>query len=274
MFMPFGQTKYRSGRVCHSGKDKGDDRRRKSTFYRQGRELPCGGVSGYRNTHSGSCAGAGIVRRLNRVRIPVVMERRQGFYDTKEITLMVSMLRIIDNPHQDIPLATVLLSPAFSLTEEDLAQIRVESRDTDLYDALCSYEKADERYNKIRQFLEVMEHLRSKVTYAAVTELVQDIYDSTGIYEAVAMMKDGVQRTANMDKLMEQARQFERTSYHGLYQFVRYLEQITQQTEEAGEVNLVGEEENVVRIMTIHKSKGLEFGLFCCRYGTQTQSSA
>lgn len=104
-----------------------------------------------------------------------------------------------------------------------------------------------------------MEHLRSKVTYAAVTELVQDIYDSTGIYEAVAMMKDGVQRTANMDKLMEQARQFERTSYHGLYQFVRYLEQITQQTEEAGEVNLVGEEENVVRIMTIHKSKGLEF---------------
>ena len=191
--------------------------------------------------------------------IPVVMERRQGFYDTKEITLMVSMLRIIDNPHQDIALATVLLSPAFSLMEEDLAQIRVESRDTDLYDALCSYEKADERYNKIRQFLDVLEKLRSKVTYAAVAELVQDIYDSTGIYEAVAMMKDGVQRTANMDKLMEQARQFERTTYHGLYQFVRYLEQITQQTEEAGEVNLVGEEENVVRIMTIHKSKGLEF---------------
>lgn len=191
--------------------------------------------------------------------IPVVMERKQGFYATREIELMVSMLRIIDNPHQDIALATVLLGPAFSLNEEDLAKIRIESRDTDLYDALCQYRKPDECYAKIQQFLDVLEHLRSKVTYATVEELVQDIYDTTGIYEAVMMMKDGVQRTANMDKLMEQARQFERTTYHGLYQFVRYLEQITQQTEEVGEVNLVGEEENVVRIMTIHKSKGLEF---------------
>lgn len=191
--------------------------------------------------------------------IPVVMERKQGFYETREIGLMVSMLRIIDNPHQDIALATVLLGPMFSFTEEDLAEIRVESRDTDLYDALCQYAKSDECYEKIQRFLEVLEHLRSKVTYATVAELVQDIYDTTGIYEAVMMMKDGVQRTANMDSLMEQARQFDGTTYHGLYQFVRYLEQIEQQTEEVGEVNLAGEEENVVRIMTIHKSKGLEF---------------
>lgn len=191
--------------------------------------------------------------------IPVVMERKQGFYETREIGLMVSMLRIIDNPHQDIPLAAVLLGPMFSFREEDLAEIRVESRDTDLYDALCQYAQPDERYEKIQHFLKVLNHLRSKVTYATVAELVQDIYDTTGIYEAVMMMKDGVQRTANMDNLMEQARQFDGTTYHGLYQFVRYLEQIEQQTEEVGEVNLAGEEENVVRIMTIHKSKGLEF---------------
>lgn len=203
--------------------------------------------------------GQELYDSLTEAGIPVVVERRQGFYETREIQLMVSMLRIIDNPHQDIALATVLLGPMFSFTEEDLAEIRAADRDTDLYDALCRYEKADERYKRIRQFLDLLEHLRSKVTYATVAELVQDIYDTTGIYEAVMMMKDGIQRTANMDNLMEQARQFDGTTYHGLYQFVRYLEQIEQQTEEVGEVNVAGETENVVRIMTIHKSKGLEF---------------
>lgn len=203
--------------------------------------------------------GQALFDALTDADIPVIMERKQGFYETREIGLMVSMLRVIDNPRQDIPLASVLLGPMFSFSEEDLAEIRVESRDTDLYDALCQYSHAGLCYDKIQHFLEVLEQLRSKVTYATVAELVQDIYDITGIYESVMMMKDGVQRTANMDSLMEQARQFDATTYHGLYQFVRYLEQIKQQTEEVGEVNLVGEEENVVRIMTIHKSKGLEF---------------
>lgn len=191
--------------------------------------------------------------------IPVVMERKQGFFETREITLMVSMLKVIDNPHQDIPLATVLLGPMFLFTEEELAMIRTYSRGTDLYDALLSYTEADSCYDKIQRFLCVVESLREKVTYATVIDLVQDIYEKTGIYEAVSLMKDGAQRTANMDYLMEQARQYDSTTYHGLHQFVRYLEQIQQNTEETGEVSLVGEEENVVRIMTIHKSKGLEF---------------
>ena len=203
--------------------------------------------------------GQELYDSLTEAGIPVVVERRQGFYETREIQLMVSMLRIIDNPHQDIALGAVLLGPMFSFTEEDLAEIRVESRDTDLYDAMCRYERPDERYERIQQFLAVLDRLRSKVTYATVAELVQDIYEATGIYESVMMMKDGIQRTANMDNLMEQARQFDGTTYHGLYQFVRYLEQIEQQTEEIGEVNVAGEMENVVRIMTIHKSKGLEF---------------
>lgn len=203
--------------------------------------------------------GQVIFDALSENRVPVVMERKQGFFETREISLMVSMLRVIDNPHQDIPLAAVLLSPMFSFCEEELAEIRISSRDTDLYDALCGYETADEIHAKIEHFLQVLDGLRQKVTYATVVELVEDIYEKTGIYEAVMMMKDGVQRTANMDSLMEQARQFEKTTYHGLYKFVRYLEQVAEQKEEMGEVNLVGERENVVRIMTIHKSKGLEF---------------
>lgn len=191
--------------------------------------------------------------------IPVVMERTRGFFETREIRLMASMLQIIDNPHQDIPLAAVLLGPMFSFTEEDLAQVRVENRDADLYDALCRYNRADALYEHIQQFFSVLDRLRQKASYAAVAEIVQDIYDATGIYEAVMMMRDGVQRNANMDSLMELAREFDGTTYHGLYQFVRYLERVAEQTEEMGEVNLAGEEENVVRIMTIHKSKGLEF---------------
>lgn len=196
---------------------------------------------------------------LSEAGIPVVMEHTQGFFETREIQLMVAMLQVIDNPHQDIPLAAVLLGPMFSFTEEELSRVRVENRGSDLYDALCSYDKADGLYEQVQSFLEVLERLRRKVTYATVAELVQDIYDETGIYESVMMMRDGVQRNANMDSLMEQAREFDGTTYHGLYQFVRYLERVAEQTEEMGEVNLSGEEENVVRIMTIHKSKGLEF---------------
>lgn len=191
--------------------------------------------------------------------IPAVMEKKRGFFDTREIRLMTSMLQVVDNPHQDIALASVLLSPMFSLTEEDLALVRVENRSMDLYDAVLAYEKADTVYEKLQHFLDSLAYMRKKASYATVGEIVQDIYDCTGIYDAVCLMANGVQRTANMDSLMTIAREFDGTAYRGLYSFVRYLEKISQQNEEMGEVNLLGEEENVVRIMTIHKSKGLEF---------------
>ncbi len=196
---------------------------------------------------------------LTEAGIPVVMEHTRGFFETREIQLMVSMMQVIDNPHQDIPLASVLLGPMFSFTEEELAQVRIKNRKAGYYEALERYDRADELYEHIQQFFGVLMRLRDKASYAAVSEIVQDIYDETGIYESVMMMKDGVQRNANMDSLMALAREFDGTTYHGLHQFVRYLERVSEQTEEMGEVNLAGEEENVVRIMTIHKSKGLEF---------------
>ncbi len=196
---------------------------------------------------------------LTEAGIPVVMEHTRGFFETREIQLMVSMMQVIDNPHQDIPLASVLLGPMFSFTEEELAQVRIKNRKAGYYEALERYDRADELYERIQRFFGVLMRLRDKASYAAVSEIVQDIYDETGIYESVMMMKDGVQRNANMDSLMALAREFDGTTYHGLHQFVRYLERVSEQTEEMGEVNLSGEEENVVRIMTIHKSKGLEF---------------
>lgn len=199
--------------------------------------------------------------------IPVVMEHSQGFFDTREIQLMAEMLQVIDNPRMDMPLAGVLCGPMFCFTEEELARIRSKNKKVDLYESLLLYidepltdSSEDEALlQKIQDFLFTLERMRKKTTYAPVAELIQDIYDETGIYEAVQMMRDGAQRAANMDSLMEQAREFDGTTYHGLHQFVRYIQRIREQQEEMGEVNIVGEEEDVVRIMTIHKSKGLEF---------------
>lgn len=145
------------------------------------------------------------------------MEKKRGFFDTREIGLMVSMLQVIDNPHQDIPLAAVLLGPMFSLTEDELAVIRMENRTADLYDAILTYDKSDALYEKLQHFLETLSYFRKKASYAAVGEIVQDIYDHTGIYEAVRLMPNGVQRNANMDSLMAIAWEFDGTTYHGLY---------------------------------------------------------
>ncbi len=196
---------------------------------------------------------------LTEAGIPVVMEHTQGFYETREIQWMTSMLEVLDNPNQDYPLATILLGPMFHFSEEEMVHIRGKSKDKSLYESLWAYGKADEIYEKIQRFLGVLDKLRSKISYATVADLIQDIYDETGIYDTIRMMKESEQRIANMDTLMEQARQFDRTSYHGLYQFVRYINRIKEQKEEVGEASIVGEEEDVVRFMTIHKSKGLEF---------------
>lgn len=203
---------------------------------------------------------------LTEAGLPVVMEHSQGFFDTREIRLMTQMLQIIDNPRLDLALAGVLCGPMFDFSEEELALLRVGSRDKDLYSSLlsCNAEKipmgaGEGLYAKVQHFLSVLNRLRRKTAYAAVTELIQDIYDETGIYDMVQMMQDGAQRSANMDYLMEQAREFDASVYHGLHAFVQYIDRIREQQEEMGEVSLVGEEENVVRIMTMHKSKGLEF---------------
>ncbi|MCH5251401.1 MAG: helicase-exonuclease AddAB subunit AddA [Lachnospiraceae bacterium] len=210
-------------------------------------------------TRSVKNVGQSYFDALTEAGIPTVMEHSQGFFETREIQLMTAMLKVLDNPRQDMPLASVLCGPMFGMSEDELARIRAKNRQGLLYESLLAYEDEDEVKAKIEKFSHVLNRLREKISYATVAELIQDVYEETGIYEKIRMMKEGVQRTANMDSLMELAREFDKTTYHGLYQFVRYINRIQEQKEEMGEVNIAGEEENVVRIMTIHKSKGLEF---------------
>ncbi len=191
--------------------------------------------------------------------IPVYMENKSGFFDTKEISLMVHLLQVVDNPRQDIPLVAVLRSPAFDFSDDELAMIRGKDKKRNYYDSLRAYDREDELQEKIQRFLATLQKLRSRMSYVTVADILQEIYDETHIDQILMSMKNGIQRKANLELLMERAREFDRTSYQGLYQFVRYLSGIKKRQEEMGEANLLGDGENVVRIMTIHKSKGLEF---------------
>lgn len=149
--------------------------------------------------------------------IPVVMEHDQGFFDTREIQILYQMMQVIDNPLVDMPLAGVLMSPAFDFTEEEMAKIRLRHKDCGFYDAMRQYDEADGVYEHIQQFLDVLSRLRSKVTYASTAEILQDIYDETGIYDKIRTMPQGIQRVANMDYLMEQARAYDEVTYRGLH---------------------------------------------------------
>lgn len=197
--------------------------------------------------------------------IPVHMEHAKGFFGTREITIMVSLFEVIDNPRQDIPLVAVMRSPVGGFTEDELVIIRGKEKKKDFYESLILFadmESAsghEELRRKAASFLDMINGFREKMTYVTVADMIEDIYDKTHIDYILLAMKNGGQRKANLEMLMELAREFDSTSYRGLYQFVRYISGIKKREEDMGEANMPGSGDGVVKIMTIHKSKGLEF---------------
>ena len=173
--------------------------------------------------------------------------------------MIVSLLTILDNPRQDIALAAVLRGPIGKMSDDDLAKIRGNSEELQFYDALCNYSGEEELEQKAEDFLEKLERWREKTTYTPVLGILEEILEETKLMYFLETMGNGLQRKANVELLLEMAREFDRGSYQGLYQFVRYIRGMKEREEDFGEVNLSGEKENVVQIMTIHKSKGLEF---------------
>lgn len=192
--------------------------------------------------------------------IPVNMENTSGFFSTREISILVNMLLVIDNPRQDIPLVSILRSPFGGFTDDELAIIKANNRTTkEFYKCFVSYDAEDEIGEKIIRFKELLEACRQEMSYLTVADVIENIYERTNIHYILCAMSHGEQRKANLDRLLEIAREFDQTSYKGLHQFVRYLGGIKSREEDLGEANLLGEKDDVVRIMTIHKSKGLEF---------------
>lgn len=195
--------------------------------------------------------------------IPVYAEQTSGYFATTEVDTMLSLLRVIDNPMQDIPLAGVLRSVIVGLAEEHLAHIRIQYPSGPFYQAVMQYvqeqpvTKGWER--QLQRFYTQLDKWRTQARRGALSELLSALYRETGYMDYVAALENGQQRQANLRALYDRARQYEAGSYRGLFRFLRFVDRMQEAGNDLGEARTVGENEDVVRIMTIHKSKGLEF---------------
>ena len=244
-------------------------------------------------------------RILSEQGIPVHVTSRAGYFETLEIQGIVNFLRVLDNPLQDIPLFGVLKLPFFDFTETDITCIRCFARDfmeqednTDkkrrklfLYEQVQLYYNqvyqlemtaTDQKYEKeirsensvsrakLERFFKMITEYRKRVAYTPIEELLQQLIADTAYDAFVGSMPGGDQRMANIELLLEKAGTFQNTSFYGLFHFIRYLETMQEQDVDFGEANILDENADVVRIMTIHKSKGLEFPIcFVCGLSKQ-----
>ena len=236
-----------------------------------------------------------LVEVLNGNGIPAHTVSSTGYFSTVEVQTVLSMLRLLDNPRQDIPMAAVLSSPMAGLTDEELAVLRLEDGSVPFHEAVLElaeglYEEdgqkeisdseadseADQKqgrnadgkkeddiettaHRKLLKFYKKYRQLRQLVPDTPIHELIEIILRETGYGHYVAAMPAGSRRTANLNMLLEKAAAYEKTSYKGLFHFVRYIDELQKYDVDFGEADMVGENEDVVRIMSVHKSKGLEF---------------
>jgi len=195
--------------------------------------------------------------------IPVASRLATGYFDTIEIKTLLNLLRIIDNPKQDIPLLAVLRSPMFGFKGDDLVTIRLTDSEVDFHSALTIY------YNsiigntpldqKVVKFQGMLQHWRQVKNSLSIYGLVQQIFEDTGYYDYVTMMLGGPKRQANLDMFLDQVHRFEQTSFKGLFNFIRYMAHMKKYSIDQGEALLHDEQGNQVTIMSIHGSKGLEY---------------
>ena len=199
--------------------------------------------------------------------IPVSCDNKTGYFQTREIIVMLNYLSIVDNIYQDIPMASVMLSSIGKFTEEELVKLRVLIEEPvrgkyTLYDFMRLYMQEgteEELKKKIRDFLMDLLYFRQQKKEQPLSTLLWDIYERTGFYYDVQLMPDGEKRKENLLMLLKKAEDYEKTVFKGLFYFNRYMKQLKSYEIEMGEAGTSMEEEDVVKIMTIHKSKGLEF---------------
>lgn len=258
-----------------------------------------------------------LIEELRQQGIPAYAELNSGYFSATEVEILLSLLKLIDNPYQDIPLASVLRSPIVQLSTEQLAQIRIAGKYASFYDSVRSYSRdadqeagggsvaakdsglvnpqtAGERpehaswrevaaarmdelvledgspaaseddyesdaKDKVRRFLKRLRTWREAAKQGSLSDLIWAIYRETGFYDFVGGLPGGQQRQANLRALYDRARQYEATSFRGLFRFLRFIERMRDSGGDLGTARALGEQEDVVRIMSIHKSKGLEF---------------
>ncbi len=202
--------------------------------------------------------------------IPVYCEERSGFFNSYEVSTMLSYLRILDNPLQDIPLLAVLRSPLFAFHEEELAEIRLFDRTCLFFEACLQRRDAfsDPLSEKLRRFTDQYEGFRSQAAFCRTAELIWSILQETGYYALAGLQPDGAMRQENLNLLFHRAAAFEQGNNRGIFKFVRYMERLRNRKMDLESASGFQEGMDAVRILSIHKSKGLEFPVvFLCGLG-------
>ena len=208
---------------------------------------------------------------LKNLGIPVYTDTRTGYFSTFEIRTILQLLKVLDNPRQEIPLTAVMRSMIGGFTAEAMAVIRSRYPDCPWYEAveaysgLYEYEDAErngvqvELSRRLDAFCKKIEKMREKVIYTPIHLLLEEIYEETGFYEYVSVMPNGAQRKDNLDMLVQKALDMEAAQMSTLFHFNRYIEKLHKYEVDFGEAVGTATTGNAVRIMSIHKSKGLEF---------------
>lgn len=209
-------------------------------------------------------------KELADLNLPVFSDSSSQYLDTMEIQIIVSILKIINNPIQDIPLVTVLRSPIFAFTDNDLISIRLTDKSCSFYESMIKARLVvNEQLNsKIDNVIYYLEKWKQEEKYLPLDELIWQIYIDTNLINIVGLMPNGAIRQANLKMLFEKAKQFENASFKGLFNFINFIDRLKNNNGDLSSAKLIGENENVIRIMSIHKSKGLEFPVvFLCGTG-------
>ena len=217
-----------------------------------------------------------LLDELGQEGIPAYADTGSGYFESIEIRTIMSLLRIIDNPMQDVPVIAVLKSPIMGFTAEDLSVIRLENKEKYFFENITAIAEgnginvSEELKTKCSKFISRLEIWRKKSIYMPIDEFIWYLYMDTAYYGYVGAMPNGVLRQANLKILFQRAKQFEQTSFKGLFNFINFINKLTKSSGDMGSAKILGEHEDVVRIMSIHKSKGLEFPVvFLCGTGKQ-----
>lgn len=216
-----------------------------------------------------------LMEQFNELEVPLTVHDVESYFQATEVRVMMSLLKVIDNPHQDIPLVAVLRSPIVGLDNRELAFIRLQNRRTDFYTALVTCQKNFEHHqleqsttlteaerqrlkDQLSHFLTQLQTLRQVAQQQTLVDLIWRIYQETGYLDYVGAMPGGQQRQANLHALYERAHTYEQSSFKGLYQFTRFIEKMQEHDQDLG-VAPTQLDTNAVNVMTIHGSKGLQF---------------
>ena len=207
-------------------------------------------------------------KEISNLNMPVFSDVSSEYLESMEIQTIMCLLKVIDNPMQDIPLVTVLRSSIGGFTDNELVEIRGNEKNISFYESLKNkYEslngvtddKLNDLKNKIEIFLNNLKKWQSEEKYMALDELIWQIYSDTNFYNYVTLLPNGGLRQANLKILFERAKQYESASFKGLFNFINFIDKLHSNSGDLSAAKLIGENEDVIRIMSIHKSKGLEF---------------